>query len=325
MFRLTALLAVLLSAGVAQGVAQGRNETAPKPSARDLLRSAKSWAYQLQAINARELAATHYEVLVVDTDVGRSDIQRLQRKPDGRRRIVLAYVNIGEAEEYRSYWNKSWSSQHGRPEWLGASNDRWKGDHRVRHWHPAWQAIVFGNPQSIFHRLVAAGFDGAYLDRVDIYQFWCGERPTSFADMVAFVQALSKWSKAQRPDFLVLPQNGEELLASDAYRAAIDAVGKEDYVFGDRGNEVQNYDTRIALETEMLAHATKAGIPIFAIEYARSPDNRRIASEHHAKLGSILYFGPRSLSYIGQLRPMIREDGDSEPYLALRGRRNCVE
>lgn len=317
---------LLLRLAAPDATAQPRRNGDPPPaSPQELLRAAKSWGYQLQNIDTAKLDRTPSDVLVVDTGLAPASIQRLKSKPDGRRRIVLAYVNIGEAEDYRSYWKKSWATEAGRPEWMGSANARWQGDHRVRHWHPDWQAIVFGNAQSIFHRLIKAGFDGAYLDRVDIYQFWCSERASSFEDMIGFVEALSKWSKSQKPGFLVLPQNGEELLASAAYRAAIDGVGKEDYIFGDRGNEVQNYDTRIELQTELLSHAAKAGLPIFAIEYARNPDNQKRARELHAKLGTVLYFGPRSLAYIGQSGHLQKEDSDTEPYYAARGRRNCTE
>lgn len=321
---LLSVLAGMLSAAAQQKAAPQSSQkpgAAPPASARDLLKSAKSWAYQLQGINAAALARTSYDVLVLDGDLGRADVQRLKRKPDGRPRLVLAYVNIGEAEDYRSYWKKAWATA--PPEWMGGANTRWQGDHRVRHWHPDWQAILFGNPASVFARLIANGFDGAYLDRVDIYAYWCGERPSSFDDMIAFVEALSQWSKAQRPGFLILPQNGEELLASQRYRAAIDGIGKEDFFFGDRGNDVMNYDTRIELQLELFGHAHRDGLPVLAVEYARQPANQEIARRRHGELGHVLYFAPRSLAYIGQTGPRHKEDGDTEPYLALRGRRGC--
>ena len=37
-----------------------------------------------------------------------ADLARLRVKPDGSRRVVLSYLSIGEAENYRYYWNKSW-------------------------------------------------------------------------------------------------------------------------------------------------------------------------------------------------------------------------
>ena len=314
-------VALLLVAATTDASAQ-EARTAPRDTANHaLLSAATTWGYQLQDIDVPALARTPFDVLVVDTDVSKADVARLRRKPDGKRRLVLAYVNIGEAEDYRAYWRKAW--QKAPPEWMGAANTHWKGDHQVRHWHPHWRAIVFGNPRSILAGLIARGFDGAYLDRVDIYAYWCSERPTSFEDMIAFVSDLSSWAKAQQRDFLILPQNGEELLASARYRAAIDGIGKEDFFFGDRGNDVMNYDTRIALELELFAHARRDRLPVLAVEYARKPENHAIARKRHAELGHRLYFAPRSLAYIGQSGPRHAEDGDTEPYHARVGRRGC--
>ena len=69
--------------------------------------------------------------------------------------------------------------------------------------------------------------------------------------------------------------------------------------------------------------AAPAGLKVLAIEYAREPENQRLAREHHGRLGHVLYFGPRSLGYMGQNGPRLKEDGDSEPYYALRGSLGC--
>lgn len=332
--RFTSLLALMLLTVTVAGNASAQTKpqtkaptTAEQPvDLRARLAAARTWAYQLQNLKAAELARTTHDVFVLDWGgafygLKPDEIARLKRKPDGSRRIVLAYINIGEAEDYRTYWKKEWATS--PPEWMGGANTRWKGDHRVRHWHPAWRDIVFGSKTSIIGQVMSRSFDGVYMDRVDIWQFWCGERPTTFDDMVTFVDDISRWAKAQKPGFLIVPQNAEELLQSDRYRAVIDGIGKEDFLFGDRGNEVANFDTRIARMESLLALATKDKLPVFAIEYARNPDNQKRAIEHHGRLGHVLYFGPRSLAYLGQKGPANKEDGDSEPYHAAQGPLAC--
>jgi cysteinyl-tRNA synthetase, unknown class len=321
-------LALLLGLSLpSKAMAEGADTpSAPSSKSRSSLRSAKSWAYLLQGIDTGRLARTAYDVLVLDggdgeNGLGKRQLQQLKRKPDGSPRLVLAYINIGEAEDYRSYWNSAWTQQ--PPAWLGSANQHWKGDHRVRHWHQGWRDIVFGHPASVLARIIEVGFDGAYLDRVDVYQFWCGERPTSFADMVAFVEDLSNWAKARKPGFMIVAQNGEELLQDARYRAAIDGLGKEDFLFGDRGNDVLNLATRIERAEQLIGLATADGIPVLAIEYARNPENQELARQRHGQIGSSLYFGPRSLAYLGQGGPQHKEDGDSEPYLARQGPLGC--
>ena len=323
-------LSLLLVLAVASTAMAQKAKPVPLPAEapREVLAKAKSWAFQLQDLKPTALAKSTYDVLVLDTGRGDgrdglkpADIQRLKKKPDGSRRLVIAYINIGEAEDYRAYWKAAWTKT--PPAWLGASNARWKGDHRVRHWHPDWQAIVYGAKSSLIGRIISTGYDGVYMDRVDIWQFWCGEQASTFEDMVGFVEAISRWAKAEKPGFLIVPQNAEELLQSARYRTAIDGLGKEDFLFGDRGNDVANFDTRITSAEDLLRLAHADRIPILAVEYARNPDNQARAREHHGRLGHALYFGPRSLAFLGQSGPLHAEDGDSEPYHAARGPLSC--
>lgn len=298
--------------GLAMAVAKPRD---PDPAA--VLRAAATWVYQLQNVDAAALDLTHSDLIVVDAGPGDGkwgltsrEITQLKSKPDGSRRLVVAYLNIGEAEDYRYYWRKAWEKA--PPPWMDSENCRWRGDHRVKHWSPEWQRLIFGSPKSYLGRLIAAGYDGVYLDRVDIFYHWRQTRWQAAQDMIEFVTALSTWAKATRPGFLVLPQNGEELVADARYRQAIDGIGKEDMFFGDAGNEVLNAPERIARAERNFAPATAAGLPVFTVEYARSAANAAQARARHRRAGFRLYLGPRSLAYIGQEGPHHKEDGDTE-------------
>ena len=76
------------------------------------LSSVNSWGYQLQQVDPDLVAASPYDLMVIDYSrdgsdeqaFTRADIATMQRKPDGAARIILAYLSIGEAEDYRSYW-----------------------------------------------------------------------------------------------------------------------------------------------------------------------------------------------------------------------------
>ena len=52
-----------------------------------------------------------------------SDVARLRKKPDGKPRLVLAYLSVGEAEDYRAYWKKGWKEK--PPAWLGPESPVW--------------------------------------------------------------------------------------------------------------------------------------------------------------------------------------------------------
>lgn len=77
---------------------------------------------------------------------------------------MLAYLSIGEAEDDRSYWTAEWATR--PPEWLLEENPDWPGSHLVLYWHPEWQRIVLDALTAI----LAAGFNGVYLDCVDAYE-----------------------------------------------------------------------------------------------------------------------------------------------------------
>ena len=65
------------------------------------------WVYQLQNTDLEELKALPVDLVVVDPDdSGFSPDDITELKATGK--IVLAYVDIGEAEDYRDYWRPEW-------------------------------------------------------------------------------------------------------------------------------------------------------------------------------------------------------------------------
>ncbi len=122
----------------------------------------------------RALDATPCDLMIIEPFFGRqmlspAQIQALQTKPDGRRRLVIAYCNIGAAEKWRYYWKDEWRIGH--PAWLKKPYDGYPDEIWVEYWHPQWQDIIWGNDSSYIHKILDAGFDGAYLDNVEAYYF----------------------------------------------------------------------------------------------------------------------------------------------------------
>jgi cysteinyl-tRNA synthetase len=272
-----------------------------------LLAEAKSWGYQLQKVEPDEIAACPYDMVVIDYSRDGSDelaftreeVARMQRKPDGSRRIVLSYLSIGEAETYRSYWRWYWGWFFGllAPSWRGGQNTEWRGNYAVRYWMDDWQDIIFKGQNSYLDRIIKAGFDGAYLDKVDEYEEKRIARTNgnARADMIALVKAVAAHARAREPGFLIVPQNGEELLADQSYRASIDGIGKEDLVFGETRTGRTNSPEEIRTKLEYLQLLRRDGKLVFAVEYLDSPEQIARARAQLVAYGFVPYFADRAL------------------------------
>jgi cysteinyl-tRNA synthetase len=133
------------------------------------------------------LGRTNYDLIVVDAFVDGSDgpqwleaedVHSLKRKAGGGRRLVLCYLSIGEAEDYRYYWDGSWDRNRdgrpdtGAPQWLAGENPHWRGNYKVRYWDAGWQAILFGSTESYLDQILSRGFDGVYLDIIDAFEYF---------------------------------------------------------------------------------------------------------------------------------------------------------
>lgn len=121
------------------------------------------------------VCATNYDLLIMDLFFDgeaftAEEIEQLRSKANGGRRMVMSYMSIGEAENYRYYWQSSWK-QH-RPVWLDKENPDWEGNYKVHYWNSDWQEIICGAGDSYLNRILHAGFDGVYLDIIDAFEYY---------------------------------------------------------------------------------------------------------------------------------------------------------
>jgi len=121
------------------------------------------------------MQANNYDVLIIDAyfnDVllTPSQVANLKTKANGGARKVVAYMSIGEAEDYRFYWQADWKV--GNPSFIKAVNPDWPGNYKVEYWNKDWQAIIYGNENAYVDKLLRAGFDGAYLDIIDGFEYF---------------------------------------------------------------------------------------------------------------------------------------------------------
>ena len=312
--RALALTACLVVAAGAVAAKATRAEDKRPEDLKSLLLLSSNWTYQLQDAKPRELADTRYDVVVMDAFFGggKREVEKLRALPVGKRRLVLAYLSIGEAEVYRFYWQVCCAGGK-RPAWIGKENPRWPGNYRVQYWNDEWKSILFeGGVDSYLKQIVDLGFDGVYLDRVDVFQEYRataapdGESPRT--KMVRLVSEISRAAKRLRPGMLIVAQNAEELVEDRAYLNAIDGVAKEDLLFGIAGDGKRNPASEIAHSVALLQRAYAAGKHIMVVEYLKDTARIEMARTEILELGFVPYFAPRSL---GRLQIEDLESHDS--------------
>lgn len=291
---------------------------------REHLQDIRHWLYlidvNLEPAVVEQIASSDHQMVVLDhipSEANNEDypmgavIARMHSAATPK--LVLAYIDIGEAESYRTYWQPGWRI--GDPAWiLGDDPDGWAENYPVAYWYDAWQTIwldVGGQLDDILD----AGFDGVYLDWVEAYD---DERVQAMAEaegldareeMVWWVTDIAEHLRSQKPEALVIAQNAAELAESDAYVAVIDAIAQEQVWFdggadnqppGDcplprTEDEVETRAYRRSLSPAcrrqhdrypestlhvssdyylaQLRAARAKGLPIFTVDYALDPDN----------------------------------------------------
>ncbi|MCF2137784.1 MAG: endo alpha-1,4 polygalactosaminidase [Candidatus Thorarchaeota archaeon] len=263
-------------------------------------------AYQTRKGAISALTESKYDLLVMDgyyqDDAWTTEeIQTISNGTDETStKILLCYMSIGEAEDYRQYWNESWDADHngvpdaGAPDWLDSENPDWPGNYKVHYWDSDWQRIIFGTNDSYLDQIIAQGFDGVYLDIIDAYEFYEDQGVEQAAQlMVDFVAALSHYAKTARSDFLIVPQNGEHLATCiPEYLGYVDGIGREDVFTMD--DEATSAASRNQTITDLNLFLT-AGKFVLIVEYPTTAPLITECYETAQRNGFLCYVGPRDL------------------------------
>jgi cysteinyl-tRNA synthetase len=146
------------------------------------LSDAKNFLYLINSENfsskqdfINTVSQTNFDVIVMDLfhndeKYTKSEIEKLKVKKNGSKRLVICYMSIGEAEDYRYYWNNMWKVI--KPSWLLKENPEWEGNYIVKYWDKGWQKIIYGQDDSYVKKIIDSGFDGVYMDIVDGFYYF---------------------------------------------------------------------------------------------------------------------------------------------------------
>ncbi len=311
------------------------------------LADVSNWFYMLdvdlEAEMVEQMVTSKYDMVVLDfisfeannTDYPMAEVvDRLHKTSHPK--LVMAYIDIGQAEDFRTYWQPGWGI--GNPEWIVALDpDGWAGNYPVAYWEDGWRDIWLG-PDGVLQAILEAGFDGIYLDWVEAYS---DENVLAVAEsdgvdarqeMIWWVGDMAEFTRAQRPDFIVIGQNAAELAASDEYVNIIDAIAQEQVWFdgaadNDPAGDCPLPGTEAEVETETyiaslsepcrvmyeefpdstlhvsseaylrdLTLAQSKGVIIFTVDYALKPDNVVWVYETSRAQGFVPFASNRALN-----------------------------
>lgn len=310
------------------------------------LASVRHWLYLIDVNLDPETVAliesSDYDLVVLDfipSEVDNTDylmaevIARLHNAP--HHKLVLTYIDIGQAESYRTYWQAGWGI--GNPDWIAdADPDGWEGNFPVAYWREEWKQIWLGEG-GYLSAILEAGFDGVYLDWVEAYSdenvLEIAERDGVDAEreMIRWVSEIAAFGRSRNPNLIVIAQNAAELARYDEYVAVIDAIAQEQVWFdGGADNDPPGdcllprteaeVDTPAYYEslpppcrtqfdqyTDSTLHvsskaylrdlklAQSKGLLIFTVDYAIEPENVAWVCRTSRELGFVPFVGSRAL------------------------------
>ena len=285
--------------------------TSPAPS-RNPLHGVRSWAIQLNGLTregaVERLERARADLIVIEptrTVRGRESfataelVGRLRRE-----RLCLAYLNVGQAESYRTYWRVGWrapqADQRGSPAYLLSTDPNgWPENFPVAYWDFRWRGVLWGSPDAPVDQAIADGFDGLYLDWVLGFADTtvaaaardAGVDPA--AAMVELVSELRAYAQRRKPGFLLIAQNGAPLVVRrPEFADVIDGVSQESLSFG--GRAAAAWDDPAATDlpadgsrAEALALCRARGLPVFTLDYAARVENVSAARARSKAMGFV--------------------------------------
>ncbi|MFO0547883.1 MAG: endo alpha-1,4 polygalactosaminidase [Polyangiaceae bacterium] len=337
-------LAILSLLGIAACSSPEPSDSTP---ARPELPSVTRWFYYLDVNlddgTLQKITTSTYDMVVMDPIVTE---QENQDYPIGETvaglhaaehpKLVFAYIDVGQAEDYRTYWQPDW--QIGDPDWITAVDpDGWEGNYPCAYWRPEWKAIWLG-AGGYMDQILAAGFDGVYLDWIEAYSdenvlaAAAADGVDAKAEMLKWIGEIGDYGRARDPRFLVIAQNAAELALEPGYSSLVDAIAQEQVWFdGAADNDPpgdcplpateadvdtaayadslspgcrQTYDdypdSTLHVSTESyldaLAAAEARGLLIFTVDYALEPDHVDHVYREARERGFVPFAGSRALN-----------------------------
>ena len=206
------------------------------------------------------LSTPGLQMLILDPDaIGPVDAA------DKQGRLLIGYLSLGEAEEFRDYWEEI-----AEEDWVLFENPNWKADHLIDPRSSAWRKLVV---KTIARHISDFGYDGFMLDTLDTAEMLLELDQTGFAGvregMADIIQALRR----KFPDKIIIANRGLQIIPLAA--EALDGVLVEDvrsmYDFKQKASRRLTPHEQEWIDNQLL-NISLLGLPVFALDYVDPPD-----------------------------------------------------
>lgn len=121
------------------------------------------WVLYTNGPNLDEIMNSNASLFIIDYSSDGTDKKAFTKTQiDNLRnsgKTILAYLNVGAAENWRYYWKKLDKGI------ILSPLQGWQGEYYVKYWYDSWISIV----KDYLGKIVNAGFDGVMFDWVNIY------------------------------------------------------------------------------------------------------------------------------------------------------------
>lgn len=230
-----------------------------------------------------------FDLAVLDSDA-HPELRNLSRTGT----ILIGYVSLGEAAEYRTYWpnvvGKSWLLDK-NPNW-----DSYFVDVRAEEWHRVLT-------EKIIPGILQKGFDGLFLDTIDTAKYLekyhpDGKYPGAQAAMVKLIKRI----RQKFPKVFILGNRGFSIL--DETGRWLDGVVAES-VFStldfERDTVRVRSEQEYAKEIALLQRAkNKFGLEVFTLDYLPPANDNQIQAviARSRSLGFLPYISTKELDRI---------------------------
>jgi len=232
-------------------------------------------------VNESKLLELAPKLLIVDPgEVERETIRKLQKFGTE----VIAYVNLGMAEEWRSYWKERW--RRSPPRWIAEKSREWSGEYVVMFWHPAWRRIL----RRVLKSIEREGYDGILLDNIDVYEYWEEKGCKAEEKLLMII----KWIKlTYSGKIYVNIGSGLKLIYDEEFMKLVDGILREEVWASYRG-AIDPEETREILNA--LIYAKQRGKDVVILDYSNDERLTNAILSECAILGFKCYIGSRDLN-----------------------------